>query len=135
MSTHDGSTHCSLCSEPLRANENGLCERHLTEPMDERWADVPKQATQTKQAGDRDPMSPASRALLVLVLTDHVRAYLMDRDPKALAQAVGALLYEPNPELSADAIRILTLTDDLLVAKGARASGSLGGAGSVGLVK
>jgi len=47
--THDGSTHCALCSEPLPAGEVGVCERHLTEPLDERWADCrPSVAKQTE---------------------------------------------------------------------------------------
>jgi len=66
-------------------------------------------------------MSATTRALLVLVLTDKTRAFLMESDPKALAQAVGALLYgSDTPGLSPEALAILTLTDDLLIARGVR---------------
>jgi len=36
-------------------------------------------------------VSPAERALAVMVLTPHIRAYLTEKDPKALEQAIAAL--------------------------------------------
>lgn len=30
-------SHCAICSDRVRPDELGVCDRHATEPMDERW--------------------------------------------------------------------------------------------------
>jgi hypothetical protein len=60
-------------------------------------------------------MKATTKALAVLVLTDHVRAYLFEKDPKALAQAIGALLRgEEETDLTGEQKEILRNADDLL---------------------
>jgi hypothetical protein len=69
--------------------------------------------------------SRTADALAVLVLTERTRQWLLENDPKALAQAVGALLYGvEHYSLSAEAIKILADTDDILLARGIRVEGA-----------
>jgi len=66
-------------------------------------------------------MTQTTRALLVLVLTKATREWLLTHDPKALAQAVGALLYgNETPGIDPDHLRVLVEVDDILIARGIR---------------
>lgn len=47
---------CRVCGDRLPPGEHGLCERHLTEPMDERWNDAPSWRS-ARGGGYSDPSS------------------------------------------------------------------------------
>lgn len=45
---NDGSKFCALCSDRLPEGEDGICEKHLAEPMDERWNDCDENKKEQK---------------------------------------------------------------------------------------